>query len=138
VFSQPGPDGTCNRMRWQLLDVCLGMQGFAPGALTEQPLSQRANAGVAITLAEEMGVYGFKPNVMDDIITGKRVSIRSSIAAFWRTVGGDISPLDLDIAMQMIYKLFTSEVCCLAGGAAVMWAWRTCWDSPLRPMKGAW
>lgn len=57
-----------------------------------------------------MGVYGFKPNVMDDIITGKRVSVRTSIAAFWRTVGGDMSPLDMDIAMQMIYKLFTSDV----------------------------
>lgn len=86
------------------------MQGFAPGALTEQPLAQRANAGIAVTLAEEMGVYGFKPNVMDDIISGKRVSIRSSIATFWRTLGGDISPLDMDIAMQMIYRLFTSEV----------------------------
>lgn len=96
--------------RRQVADVCRA-QGFAPGALTEQPTSQRANAGVAITLAEEMGVYGFKPNVMDDIISGRRVSIRSSIAAFWRTMGGDISPLDMDIAMQMIYKLFTSEVC---------------------------
>lgn len=89
------------------------LQGFAPGALTEQPLSERANAGVAVTLAEEMGVYGFKPNVMDDIIAGKRVSLRSSIQAFWRTLGGDISPLDIDIAMQMIYKMFTSEVCSL-------------------------
>lgn len=68
---------------------------------------------MAITLAEEMGVYGFKPNVMDDIVTGKRIAIRSSIAAFWRTMGGDISPLDMEVAMQMIYKLFTSEVCCL-------------------------
>ena len=99
-----------------------GVQGFAPGALTEQPLSQRANAGVAVTLAEEMGVYGFKPNVMDDIITGKRVSIRSSIAAHWRTLGGEISPLDMEIAMQMIYRLFTSEVRSPRAGVWVPWA----------------
>jgi hypothetical protein len=91
--------------------MCCGLQGFAPGALTEQPLSQRVNAGVAVTLAEEMGVFGCKPNVMDDILAGKRVCIRSSIAAFWRTIGGEVSPLDMHIAMQMIYKLFTSEVC---------------------------
>jgi hypothetical protein len=86
------------------------MQGFAPGALSEQPRSQRANASLACTLAEEMGVYGFKPNVLDDILAGKRVAMTTALSAFWRRLNADLSPLDVEAAMQMVYKLFTTEV----------------------------
>lgn len=86
------------------------MQGFAPGGITEQPPSLVAESSISCMLAEEMGMFGFKPHVLMDVLAGRRASVAASVSSFWRLLSGDLSPLDLETAMQLIHKLFTTEV----------------------------
>eukprot|EP00892_Ulva_mutabilis_P009176 jgi/Ulvmu1/6630/UM003_0268.1 len=96
--------------RSDLQDDQILLAGFAPGGVTEQPAAQVTEAALACTLAEEMGMFGFKPHVLMDVLAGKRASVAASLSTFWRMLSGDISPLDLETAMQLIHKLFTTTV----------------------------
>lgn len=87
------------------------VQGFAPGGLTQCAPADVKEAAVSCMLAEDMGVFGFKPHVLMDVLAGKRASVVPSVATFWRLLSGDLSPLDLETAMQLVHKLFTTEVC---------------------------
>jgi hypothetical protein len=95
-----------------LLEDQILLSGFAPGGLSEEPLDSFRNASLGCMLAEEMGMFGFKPPALLDMLAGMRVSISAAEGAFWRKISGDLSPLDLEVAMQLIHKLFTHEVCC--------------------------
>ncbi len=48
--------------------------------------------------------------LLNDILAGKRVEVKVGEGAFWRTFGGDQSPEDLETALQLVYRLFTSTV----------------------------
>jgi len=50
------------------------------------------------------------PQLLNDILAGKRVEVKVGEGAFWRTFGGDQSPEDLETALQLVYRLFTSTV----------------------------
>ena len=41
---------------------------------------------------------------------GKRVDIHTNTAAYWRSLGGEQSPQDLECAFQLIYRLFTTQI----------------------------
>lgn len=91
------------------------MQGFAPGGLTQCAPAEITDAAVSCMLAEDVGLFGFKPHVLMDVLAGKRAAVAPSLATFWRLISGDLSPLDLETAMQLVHKLFTTEVqplCC--------------------------
>jgi hypothetical protein len=47
---------------------------------------------------------------MVDILSGKRCELKVSDGAFYRSFGGEQSPVDLEIAFQMVHKLFTTSV----------------------------
>lgn len=45
-----------------------------------------------------------------DVLMGKRCGVGVQEGAYWRSFGGEQSPVDLDTAMQLVYALFTSAV----------------------------
>lgn len=48
--------------------------------------------------------------MLSDVLAGKRAEVKVSEGAFWRTFGGDQSPDDLETALQLVYRLFTTSV----------------------------
>ena len=48
--------------------------------------------------------------VLMDVLMGKRVQLDVSESAFWRRLGGEQSPLELELALQMVHRLFTHSV----------------------------
>ncbi len=48
--------------------------------------------------------------VLMDLLMGKRVTVGVHENAYWRTFGGEESPVDLDMALQLVHALFTSPV----------------------------
>jgi hypothetical protein len=48
--------------------------------------------------------------VLMDVLMGKRCGLSVQEGAYWRSLGGEQSPVDLDTAMQLVYALFTSAV----------------------------
>lgn len=106
------------------------LTGFAAGGLTEVPqvgISRSASfvdlcdmreccllqdefrsASLAPVVANELGIFGVKPAIAADILAGKRVELKPGEGAFWRSFSGDESPDDLEIAFQLVHKLFTS------------------------------
>eukprot|EP00951_Prasinocladus_malaysianus_P045799 scaffold618240_cov17-Prasinocladus_malaysianus.AAC.1 len=67
------------------------------------------SASLASVIAGELGIFGHKPAVANDILAGKRVEIKPSEGAFWRSFSGDQSPEDIETALQLVYQLFTSR-----------------------------
>eukprot|EP00898_Chlorokybus_atmophyticus_P001425 jgi/Chlat1/2283/Chrsp17S02583 len=91
------------------LDDQVLISGYAFGGLSELPKQQFQSASMASAIAGEMGVYGFKPAVLSDMLAGKRCSVGTSIGAYKRTFGGDCSPSDLETALQLLYLLFSTK-----------------------------
>ena len=48
--------------------------------------------------------------MLSDVLAGTRAEVKVSEGAFWRTFGGDQSPDDLETALQLVYRLFTTRV----------------------------
>ena len=48
--------------------------------------------------------------VMGDILMGKRCDLKTDHGAFWRRFAGEQSPEDLETAMQLVHKLFTTTL----------------------------
>jgi hypothetical protein len=90
------------------------VQGFAIGGLSELPRATFGSARLASMLATEFGMFGFKPHVLADLLVGKRVDVRPGEETYWRTLSGVQRPADLATALQLIHKLFTTDVraCC--------------------------
>lgn len=53
------------------------------------------------TIAGEIGVYGYRPSILMDILAGKRAEVGTKIGAYMRSFSGDCSPLDLETALQV-------------------------------------
>ncbi len=62
---------------------------------------------MATTLARQLGAQGFRPAVLDALLTGKRVQVEFSEAAFTRSVAANASPAHLETALQLVHLLFT-------------------------------
>lgn len=59
------------------------------------------------TISGEIGVYGYKPSVLMDMLAGKRAEVGTKVGAYMRTFSGDCSPTDLETALQVcICELF--------------------------------
>lgn len=48
--------------------------------------------------------------VMGDILMGKRCDLKTDHGAFWRRFAGEQSPENLETAMQLVHKLFTTTL----------------------------
>ena len=48
--------------------------------------------------------------VLEEVLMGKRVEISTMEGSYWRGFGGEQSPSDLETALQLIHRLFTTRV----------------------------
>ncbi|PWA80900.1 insulinase (Peptidase family M16) protein [Artemisia annua] len=84
--------------------------GYAYGGLSELPESEYISCSMGSTIAGEIGVFGYRPSVMLEMLAGKRAEIGTKLGAYMRTFYGDCSPTDLETALQLVYQLFATHV----------------------------
>ncbi|MEW5319769.1 MAG: hypothetical protein WDW38_010898 [Sanguina aurantia] len=84
--------------------------GIAHGGMSEVPRELFVTASMSSVIAGQLGVFGHKPEIMDELLAGKRVGLEVSEGAYSRSFTGVQSPCDLDTAMQLIHLLFTTNV----------------------------
>lgn len=53
------------------------------------------------TIAGEIGIFGYRPSVLMDMLAGKRAEVGTKLGAYMRTFSGDCSPSDLETALQV-------------------------------------
>ncbi|KAF5748513.1 putative Mitochondrial-processing peptidase subunit beta mitochondrial [Tripterygium wilfordii] len=92
------------------LDDQVLFTGFSYGGLSELPQSEYLSCSMGSTIAGEIGVFGYRPTVLMDMLAGKRVEVGTKVGAYMRTFSGDCSPSDLETALQLVYQLFTTNV----------------------------
>ncbi|XP_050218354.1 zinc protease PQQL-like [Mercurialis annua] len=92
------------------LDDQILFTGFSYGGLSEIPESNYFSCSMGSTIAGEIGVFGYRPSVLMDMLAGKRVEVGTKLGAYMRTFSGDCSPSDLETALQLVYQLFTTYV----------------------------
>ncbi|RAL48802.1 hypothetical protein DM860_001122 [Cuscuta australis] len=92
------------------LDDQVLFTGFSYGGLSEVPESDYFSCSMSSTIAGEIGVFGYRPSVLMEMLAGKRVEVDTKLGAYMRTVYGDCSPSDLETALQLVYQLFTTKV----------------------------
>jgi hypothetical protein len=127
-----------------LLDDQVILSGFAAGGLSELPKGRRYDAAsCAALLVNEIGIFGHKPEIIADILAGKRCQVSTSTQAYRRSFGGEQSPLDLSEALQLVVRASSSphppsdaESCILwREGTSGHWGWR-CLPAPGRNGAG--
>ncbi|KAJ0986521.1 hypothetical protein J5N97_004877 [Dioscorea zingiberensis] len=84
--------------------------GFAYGGLSELSEDEYFSCSMGSTISGEIGVFGYKPSVLMDMLAGKRAEVSTRVGAYMRTFSGDCSPSDLETALQLVYQLFTTNV----------------------------
>ncbi|XP_068334934.1 zinc protease PQQL-like [Pyrus communis] len=92
------------------LDDQVIFTGFSYGGLSELPESEYFSCSMGPTIAGEIGVYGYRPSVLMDMLAGKRAEVSPKLGAYMRSFVGDCSPSDLETALQLVYQLFTTNV----------------------------
>ncbi|RWR72552.1 zinc protease PQQL-like protein isoform X1 [Cinnamomum micranthum f. kanehirae] len=92
------------------LDDQVLFTGFAYGGLSELSENDYFSCSMGTTIAGEIGVFGYRPSVLMDMLAGKRAEVGTKIGAYMRTFSGDCSPSDLETALQLVYQLFTTNV----------------------------
>ncbi|XP_020080244.1 zinc protease PQQL-like [Ananas comosus] len=92
------------------LDDQVIFTGFAYGGLSELSEDEYISCSMGSTISGEIGVFGYKPSVLMDMLAGKRAEVSTKVGAYMRTFSGDCSPSDLETALQLVYQLFTTNV----------------------------
>lgn len=92
------------------LDDQVIFSGFAYGGLSELSETDYLSCSMGTTIAGEIGVFGYKPSVLTDMLAGKRAEVGTKVGAYMRTFSGDCSPSDLETALQLVYQLFLTSV----------------------------
>nr|XP_029119433.1 zinc protease PQQL-like isoform X4 [Elaeis guineensis] len=92
------------------LDDQVIFTGFSYGGLSELSEDEYISCSMGSTISGEIGVYGYKPSVLMDMLAGKRAEVGTKVGAYMRTFSGDCSPTDLETALQLVYLLFTTNV----------------------------
>lgn len=80
-----------SQISYKCTDFCddeVLFSGTAHGGRTELSSDKAPSALMAVTVAEELGIFGIKPSKAMDMLTGKRVSLGLSIDAYDRVVRG--------------------------------------------------
>lgn len=84
--------------------------GFSYGGLSELQESEYFSCSMGTTIAGEIGLFGYRPSVLMDMLAGKRAEVGVNLGAYMRSFSGDCSPSDLETALQLVYQLFTTNV----------------------------
>ncbi|KAM7509636.1 hypothetical protein LguiA_020089 [Lonicera macranthoides] len=92
------------------LDDQVLFTGFSYGGLSELPESEYFSCSMGSTIAGEIGIFGYRPSVLMDMLAGKRAEVGTKLGAYMRTFSGDCSPSDLETGLQLVYQLFTTNV----------------------------
>eukprot|EP00250_Pteridium_aquilinum_P015299 c22507_g1_i1 orf=556-3573(+) len=92
------------------LDDQVLFSGYSYGGLSEVAESDFLSCSMGSTIAGEIGVFGHKPSMLLDMLAGKRAEVGMKVGAYMRTFSGDCSPSDLEIALQLVYQLFVTNV----------------------------
>ncbi|WOL03023.1 zinc protease PQQL-like [Canna indica] len=92
------------------LDDQVIFTGFAYGGLSELPEDEYISCSMGSTISGEIGIFGYRPSVLMDMLAGKRAEVSTKVGAYMRTFSGDCSPNDLETALQLVYQLFTRDV----------------------------
>ncbi|KAL5699599.1 hypothetical protein ACHQM5_030479 [Ranunculus cassubicifolius] len=92
------------------LDDQVLFTGFAYGGFSEIPQDEYFSCSMASTIAEEIGIFGYKPSVLMDMLAGKRAEVDIDVDTYTRSFSGNCSPTDLETALQLVYQLFTNNV----------------------------
>lgn len=92
------------------LDDQVLFTGFSYGGLSELPEMEYFSCSMGPTIAGEIGVFGYRPSVLMDMLAGKRAEVGTKLGAYMRTFSGDCSPSDLETALQLVYQLFTTNL----------------------------
>ncbi|KAH1049403.1 hypothetical protein GLYMA_08G030800v4 [Glycine max] len=96
--------------RTDFLDDQVIFTGYSYGGLSELPENEYFSCSMGPTIAGEIGVFGYRPSVLMDMLAGKRAEVGTKIGAYMRTFYGDCSPSDLETALQLVYQLFTTNL----------------------------
>ncbi|XP_027343571.1 zinc protease PQQL-like isoform X1 [Abrus precatorius] len=96
--------------RTDFLDDQVIFTGYSYGGLSELPENEYFSCSMGPTIAGEIGVFGYRPSVIMDMLAGKRAEVGTKIGAYMRTFYGDCSPSDLETALQLVYQLFTTNL----------------------------
>jgi hypothetical protein len=83
------------------LDDQVLFTGFSYGGLSELPESDYISCSMGSTIAGEIGMFGYKPSVLMDMLAGKRVEVSARLGPYMRTFSCDCSPTDLETALQV-------------------------------------
>ncbi|KAM7276427.1 hypothetical protein ACFE04_018293 [Oxalis oulophora] len=92
------------------LDDQVIFTGFSHGGLSELRENEYYSCSKASSIAAEIGVFGYKPSVLTDMLAGKRVEVDTQLDVYMRTFYGSCSPSDLETALQLVYQLFTINI----------------------------
>uniref|UniRef100_A0A0D9YAI7 Peptidase M16 N-terminal domain-containing protein n=1 Tax=Oryza glumipatula TaxID=40148 RepID=A0A0D9YAI7_9ORYZ len=92
------------------LDDQVVFTGFAYGGLSELSEDEYTSCSMGSTIAGEIGIFGYRPSVLMDMLAGKRAEVGTKVGAYMRSFSGDCSPSDLETALQLVYQLFTTKV----------------------------
>ncbi|GLJ23437.1 hypothetical protein SUGI_0443600 [Cryptomeria japonica] len=92
------------------LDDQVLFSAFTYGGLSELPEGDYLSCSMGTTIAGEIGMFGYKPSVLMDMLAGKRAEVGTKVGAYMRTFSGDCSPSDLETALQLVYQLFVTSV----------------------------
>lgn len=84
--------------------------GFSYGGLSELPESEYFSCSMGLIIAGEIGVFGYRPSVLMDMLAGKRAEVGMNLGAYMRSFYGDCSPSDLETALQVCFMSKVSFV----------------------------
>ncbi|KAL9153344.1 hypothetical protein ABFS82_10G042100 [Erythranthe guttata] len=84
--------------------------GFSYGGLSELKESDYFSCLMGSDIAEQTGLFGHRAEVLTDMLAGKRVNAGTSLGIYKRSFSGYCSPSDLEIALQLVYQLFITNM----------------------------
>lgn len=73
------------------------------------PRDSHFSCNMSSVVAAQLGAYGYKPSILNEILKGKRVDLDYSEGAFSRAFRGELSPTDLETALQLVHLLFQTR-----------------------------
>ncbi|XP_047310984.1 zinc protease PQQL-like [Impatiens glandulifera] len=92
------------------LDDQILFTGFTYGGLSELLEKEYFSCSMGSSIAGEIGIFGYRPSVLMDMLAGKRAEVGTKIGAYTRSFSADCSPSDLETALQLVYQLFVVNV----------------------------
>ena len=84
--------------------VCL--RALAHGGYSGVPADKRVSASLGVAYATHVGPFGLPPTELKELLANHSVGVAPQVTAFGRTVTGDFSPLDAEVALQLLCALF--------------------------------